>query len=117
MRNQPIEAGASRVYQAPLESVVAATRAAMVGTGLDFVEASQVDPKTWMLIAKKGASLWSWGEKVRVVAQETEPNRVAVRILTKRAVSINITAKGDYSQALFNQIDLELKVPTAVGTR
>jgi hypothetical protein len=59
-----------------------------------------------MIAAKRGVSLLSWGELVRVVAQQTpDGTAVVVRVFTKRRLATNITAKGDWSGTIFEQLD------------
>jgi len=64
-----------------------------------------------MIVAKKGMSAWSWGELVRVVVQELSNDRVAVRVLSKRRMATNVTAKGDYSEAIFSSIEMAVAEP------
>ncbi len=106
MRTEPVDAGEAKFYAAPLTVVVPATQEAVLSAGLDVDQVSQPDSLTWMIIAKKGMSLFSWGELVRVVAQQTpDGSAVVVRVFTKRRLATNITAKGDWSGPIFERLD------------
>ena len=110
MRSEPLDQGVSRSYSASLKVAVDAARSAMIGAGIGIEEVKEVDANTWMILGKKGTSAWSWGELVRVVVQEqAADSTVAVRIITKRRLATNITAKGDWSDSILDQIDLQLK--------
>ena len=105
LRSQPLDAGEAKFYAAPLNTVAPAARQAVLAAGLDVDSVSQTDSLTWMIIAKKGMSLFSYGERVRVVVQQTADGPVAVRVFTKRRLATNITAKGDWSGPIFEQLD------------
>jgi hypothetical protein len=109
LRTEPLEAGAYRAYRAPLNEVVMATRQAMAGSGIQVEEAPQIDEHTWMIIGKKGMSFASYGELVRAVVREQPDGQVSVRVVTKKKMATTVFAKGDWSQALFDQIALQLK--------
>lgn len=85
MRSQPLDAGETKVYDAPLNTVTPAARQTVLAAGLDVDAVSQPDSLTWMIIAKKGMSFFSYGEVVRVVVQQTPEGAVAVRVFTRRA--------------------------------
>jgi hypothetical protein len=84
----------------------------MVGASIGIESVEQVAPDTWMVIGKKGASAWSWGELVRAVIQSAvlpdATRGVTVRIITQRRLATNVTARGDWSQQIFTQLDLLL---------
>ena len=106
MRSEPLDAGEAKFYVAPLAVVVPAAQQAVQSAGLDVEAVSQPDSLTWMIIAKKGMSFFSWGELVRVVAQQTPDGAaVVVRVFTKRRMATNITAKGDWSGPIFERLD------------
>jgi hypothetical protein len=111
MRSQPLDAGETKFYAAPLNSVAPAARQAVLAAGLTVDTVSQPDSLTWMIIAKKGMSFFSYGEVVRVVVQQTPEGAVAVRVFTKRRLATNITAKGDWSKSIFDQLDHILAQP------
>jgi hypothetical protein len=108
MRTEPLDAGAMRRYRADLETAVTATRHALVGSALDVDDVEQVDDNTWMFLAKRNTSEWSHGELIRVIVQQTNPDIVAVRVLSKRRVALEFTARSDWSDAVFAQLALDL---------
>ena len=65
-----------------------------------------------MIIGKKGGSLFSYGELVRVVVEEHGENSTMVYVHTKRKMATNIFAKGDYSKTIFTNMDLQLQAPS-----
>ena len=108
LKQEPLNAGVQRTYAAPLLRTVNAARTAMGGAGITIEEATQIAPNAWMIMGKKGVSGFSWGELVRVVVEENPPGQSAVRIISKRRVATNITATGDWSRSLLDQIALTL---------
>ena len=56
---------------------------AITNAGLAIESYEEIDEETTMLIAKKDASFFSWGELVRVVVERASPDKVSVRVLTK----------------------------------
>ena len=41
---------------------------------------NKVDDKTWMIMAKKSTSAWSWGEIVRVTVINLNTNQTEVKV-------------------------------------
>lgn len=111
LRSEPLDRGEVKFYAAPLAVVAPAARQAVLSAGLEVDTVSQLDSLTWMIIAKKGMSLFSYGELVRVVAQQTAEGAVAVRVFTKRRLATNITARGDWSGRIFELLDHILAQP------
>jgi hypothetical protein len=109
IRSAPVEQGVSRTFQRDLTATLKAAQQSVVDVGLAVEEASEVKPGMWLIIAKKGASLASWGELVRVVVEETAPEVTQVRVLTQRRVATNVAAKGDYSSSILSNLDLKLR--------
>jgi len=105
LRSAPLDAGETKFYAAPLAVVGPAARQAVLSVGLNVDTVSTPDSLTWMIIAKKGMSLFSYGELVRVVVAQTPDGAVAVRVYTKRRLATNVTAKGDWSGPIFQQLD------------
>lgn len=110
LREDPLDAGTSRHFDAPFQIVVDAARQSMIDAKLQIEEAYQPSPGTQVMLGKKGTSFWSWGELVRVVVVEgpegSDPT--TVRVLSKRKSGLNFAAKGDYSEAIFSGIELGL---------
>src|SRR5438105_2469208 len=111
LRSEPLDAGETKFYSAPLAVVGPAARQAVLSAGLNVDTVSTPDSLTWMIIAKKGMSLFSYGELVRVVVAQTPDRAVAVRVFTKRRLATNVTATGDWSGAIFQQLDRTLAKP------
>jgi hypothetical protein len=111
MRSAPLDQGVVRHYDTELLDAVLATRAALGGSQLEIEEVKQIDDRTWYIIAKRSTGEWTHGELIRVVCEEVAERDVAIRILTRRRVGIEFTAKGDWSEELFSQIALELSEP------
>jgi hypothetical protein len=109
MRTEPIDKGNFRTYRAPLAKVVAASHQAMVGTGISVQEAQELEPGVWMILGKKGMSAFSYGELIRVVVRKQDRGQVVVNVISKRRGTFNIFAKGDYSQAILDQVTMQLK--------
>jgi hypothetical protein len=109
LRQEPLDRGVSRTFIGKYDMILNAARDATVAAGLHLESVDKVDDHTWALLGKKDASAWSAGELVRVVVQQTGPDSTAVRIISKKRIATNIAARGDYSQAIFNDIELRLK--------
>jgi hypothetical protein len=111
LRTESLDVGIVREFGGDYAGVLRATRAAITGAGLAIDSHDQINDTTAMIVAKKGMSAWSWGELVRVVVQELSNDRVAVRVLSKRRMATNVTAKGDYSEAIFSSIEMAVAEP------
>jgi hypothetical protein len=110
VRSQPLDAGEAKFYASPLPVVTQATRQAMLSAGLAVDTMSQPDSLTWMILGHRGLSLLSYGEVVRVIVQQVPEGAVAVRVVTKRRLATNITAK-DWSHPIFERLDQILTQP------
>ena len=109
MRNAPLAEGVPQTYTADFDSVLKAAREAVVEAGLHIEEVNKISETSWSILAKKPTSAWSWGELVRVLVEESSDTATTVRVLTKRRLATNVTAKGDYSKAILSNIELKLK--------
>jgi hypothetical protein len=112
MRSTPLDEGVVRYFDADLRPAVLAVRNACLGSQLEIEEVNEINDDTWMIIAKRSAGEWTYGELVRIVVERSPTAqtdaRVAVRILTRRRAALQVTAKGDWSDELFTQVALEL---------
>ncbi len=108
MRTEPLDAGVARRYNADLQTAVAATRQALNGSALDVDDVERITDDTWMFLAKRNTSRWSHGELVRVLVQQTSPDVVTIRVLSKRRAAVEFTARSDWSDAVFAQLALDL---------
>ena len=62
-----------------------------------------------VFLAKRKAGEFTYGELVRVLVVQTRADVVTIRVLSKRRAAINVTARGDWSDAVFAQIALDLE--------
>jgi hypothetical protein len=109
LKQEPLDQGVSRAFTGNYDTILKAARDATVAAGLHLESVDKVDEHTWTLVGKKDASAWSWGELVRVVIQQTGPDTTTVRIISKKRMATNVGARGDYSQAILNDMELKLK--------
>ncbi|MFC1531141.1 hypothetical protein ACFL5T_02740 [Gemmatimonadota bacterium] len=108
MYNEPMDKGAVKDFPSGLDETTQAARDAMVGAQLMIEDVEQVNDSTWMILGKKGTGSWSWGEMVRVVTMATTPKTTRVYVISKKKMATNVTAKGDYSDDLFSQMEFAL---------
>jgi hypothetical protein len=116
MRNAPLDAGVARTYPNDYATVVAAARTSVIEAGLALEAIDIPDSNTTSILGKVGAHSLAWGassagEYARVVIIRSGPNETIVRILSKRRVSFNLVARGDYSGTLFSLIASRLPPP------
>jgi len=109
LRVEPLDVGVVREFNRDYTTVLQATRGAITSVGLVIDSDENVNDSTAMIVAKKGISVWSWGEFVRVVVQRSADDRTTVRVVSRRRMATNLTAKGDYSVTLFSNIELGLR--------
>ena len=109
LKQEPLDQGVTRTFGGNYDTILKAARDATVASGLHLESVDKVDDRTWTLVGKKDASAWSWGELVRVVVQQTAPDSTTVRIISKKRMATNVGARGDYSQAIFADMELKLK--------
>jgi hypothetical protein len=108
LKEEPIDVGVERQYTATLVEGMEAARNACVGAQMQIEEIVDADPQTSYVICKKSGGWTSWGELVRVLVQQTGPDAIAIRVFTKKKVSVNVTARDDWSGPIFEQIEAEL---------
>ncbi len=109
MRTEPLDMGVAKVYEADLENAVRATINALLGSALEIDDVEEVDASTWMFLAKRKSGGFTWGELVRVVVQQTDTDEVTIWIVSRRRNAVNVTARSDWSDAVFAQIALDLE--------
>jgi hypothetical protein len=112
LKEEPIDVGVERRYVATLAEGMEAARNACVGAQMQIEEIADVDMQTSYVICQKGGGITSWGELVRVLVQQTGQREIAIRVFTKRRVSVNVTARDDWSDPIFSQIEAELEKAT-----
>ena len=108
MRTEPLDMGVAKVYETDLRTAVRSTRNALLGSALEIDDVEELDASTWMFLAKRKSGQWTAGELVRVIVEETAENEVTIRIISKRRSAMNITARSDWSDAVFAQLALDL---------
>ena len=108
MRTEPFDMGLAKVYETDLRAAVRSTRNALLGSALEIDDVEEIGASTWMFLAKRKSGKWTYGELVRVIVEETGENEVTIRIISKRRSAINITARSDWSDAVFAQLALDL---------
>lgn len=109
IKSAPISQGVARSFQHDFNATLKAAQQSIVETGLAIEEAIEIAPATWSIVAKKGATLMSMGELVRVVVEEVSPGTTQVRVLTQKRVATNVAARGDYSASILSNLDLKLR--------
>ena len=109
MRAEPLDAGIVREFDGDYATILRAAREAVVGAGLAIDSFDEVNETTAMIVAKKGSSLFSFGELVRVVVQHMPGGHTAVRVISDRRMATNIFARGDYSETIFANVELALR--------
>ncbi len=108
LRNEALDEGVVRIYQAPLRETIEAGREAMVGSGIEVKEVNDVGDNTWMILGNKGGGIASYGELVRMVLSGSENGPTTVRVITKKRMATNVFAEGDWSRSIYDQMDLKL---------
>lgn len=107
VRSEPLDAGEVHFYAVPFGDVVAATRASVLALEISVQDTATVDSTTWMVLGTKGMSLVSYGEVVRVIVHRTSDGPVAVRVVTKRRLATNVTAR-NWADKIFEKLDVLL---------
>lgn len=115
-QDAPLDQGEYRIFAAGVDETRQAAYNALLGTGLRVDEVDRVEPDTWMLVAIREGGEWTWGEIVRVVVSPEDESHTRVTVLTRRRVGLNLTAKGDYSDEMFDQIAFQIGAPVNVPT-
>jgi hypothetical protein len=105
LRNAPADAGELQEFQGAYEPVLKATQDAIAKAGLTIKDTNRPDQTECVILAERGFTAFSWGELVRVTVKALDPDTTSVRVLTMRRLKMNITAKGDFSKAIFDGID------------
>ena len=109
MLSAPLDAGCSQTFSADYDRVITASRDALTSSGLDIEDASEVNNRTFVILAQKGMSMSSYGELVRVTVQGMSESETEVKVYTKRRLATNVTARGDWADTVFSNIALQLR--------
>jgi len=103
VKKVPTEIGEKRIFEAEFAEVVEAAQFAVAELGMETKQI-QTSESAFALLAEKPASLFSWGELIRVSVEKGANGNSVVRVLTKRRLATNVTAKGDWSEEIFAEI-------------
>lgn len=87
----PLDAGHERVYPDSFTAVVPLANRAVLQNGLTIDTILHPDSLTFMIVAKKDASLFSYGELVRLVARPRPDGETSVRVYTIPQLGTNVT--------------------------
>lgn len=104
VRTAPTDAGSSRTYDYPYEKVYEATLKIVSQLPLNI---ESKDEEQGIILLSKGASFFSWGERVRITLERQDSTKTKVTVLSKRSLATNITAK-DWTSDIFERISAEL---------
>ena len=81
--------GQSQVYNAPFEMVWKAVPQALASLGLPVAADNKQEG---YILAERGITAFSWGEKVAVFVDRVDGNKTKVEVVSKRAMATNIFA-------------------------
>ena len=109
IRDVSLSEGPSQVFNADYNKVLKVIPEAISESGISIEETKQIDDKTYMIIGEKSADAFQWGSVVRVIIEKTSKNKTTVRVYTQKKQALNITARGDFSKAIFSNIELKLR--------
>ena len=97
--------GTAKIYAYPLTAVLPKTRRALGTLGLQIVEATQSEGgNRASLIAEKGLSAFSYGERVALFLVQTDPGHTSVEVVSKKVIATNIFAK-NWTKDIFDTLD------------
>lgn len=83
----------SRYFNADNEQLKKTVLTVMQDYGLKIQRVEDATSDEFMIIAEKGITAWSWGEVVGVMIKKVEEDTSLVKVISKRKLSTNITAK------------------------
>ena len=81
--------GQSQVFNVPFDTVWKAVPQALASLGLPVAADNRQDG---YVLAERGITAFSWGEKVAVFVDRTGDNRTKVEVVSKRAMATNLFA-------------------------
>ena len=87
----PLDAGHRRSYPDSLAPVVQETNGALLQTGLQIDTTLRPDSQSYMIVAKKGTSWFSYGELVRILAHSLPDGGTDVRVYTVPRMATSVT--------------------------
>ncbi len=107
LRQKPKTMGSLRFMSAPYEDVLTAVRESIHEVGLNPESEYAVDEKTTAILATNSATAFSWGDNIRVTVENTEPNKTAVWIISKRKHAMD-SRGSEFSDTLFSSIEYKV---------
>lgn len=105
LRQEPLDHGAQRLFRYKVGWVSDAAKAALEKAGFDVKESAEVRDGVWTIMAVKGVSLMSYGELVRVTLFTEDSDKTVARLITKKRLATNVAAKGDWSAAIYEDME------------
>lgn len=93
--------GQKKIYEKPMSQVWDAMKQAVLKTG-GSIKSENTDDCS--ILAEYGAGLFSWGERVGVFCVVISENKTETEVVSKRAVSMNITAS-DWTNDIYKELD------------
>ncbi len=97
--------GKKRVFDKPESMVWPAMQTAITATGGQIISQDQ---DTCSILARYGASLFSWGERVAIFCTPLSESKTETEVVSKRAISVNITAS-DWTHKVYGILERELR--------
>lgn len=98
------DAGRSMVFKRPIAEVYPAVQETVSWLDLNIAEKNDQEHT---ILASKGMSALSWGERVRIVCKPLSASETQVTILSKRVVATNVFAT-DWADKLFERLTVTL---------
>ena len=97
--------GTKKVYAVPLSDLSSKVRKALGVLGLQIVEIeTSEDGKKVSILAEKGLSAFSYGERVAVFLTEVGPQQTQVEVVSKKVLATNIFAR-TWTADIFKTLD------------
>ena len=101
--------GTKKVYAVPFSDLSSKVRKALGVLGLQIVEIeTSEDGKKVSILAEKGLSAFSYGERVAVFLTEVGPQQTQVEVVSKKVLATNIFAR-TWTVDIFKTLDAIVK--------
>ena len=97
--------GQSQVFNAPFDTVWKAVPQALASLGLPVAADNKQDG---YILAERGITAFSWGEKVAVFVDRAGDNRTKVEVVSKRAMATNVLAP-DWGPEVLQRVEQVLQ--------
>ena len=97
--------GTEKVYSVPLSDLSSKARKALGVLGLQIVETeTSEDGKQVSILAEKGLSEFSYGERVAIFLTEVGPQQTQVEVVSKKVLATNVFAR-TWTADIFKTLD------------